>query len=251
VIGFQDPNAQQLRDRLLPPFSASAATAERHWLGTDHLGRDVFSRVAGGIWASGLVAFPATLLSSVVGATLGMVAGYRPPGLYDVLLMRLVDIQLAIPFLILALILVAVLPRGFVTLILAFAIADWAVFARVARAEARLVNALSYVDAARALGAGSGHILLRHILPNIAPIIVVLSALNIAKNAVAEASLSFLGLGVPPPTPSLGSIIADGRGFIQSAWWIAAVPGLVLFVAVLSINFLSEYLLERLNPASS
>jgi peptide/nickel transport system permease protein len=247
-LGLPEPNRQHLRDRLEPPLSRNERTGEWYWLGTDHLGRDILSRTVWGARASASIAIPAVLISMVFGAGLGMLSAYRG-GLLEAAAMRFVEIQLAVPFLIMALALVAVLGRSLETLVLTFAISEWPIFARTARAEVVRLRELPFMDAARSLGAGHWHILVRHVIPNASTSAVVLASLALAKITVAEASLSYLGIGIPPPTPSWGSIIADGRAYLDSAWWISAVPGLVLLLVVLAVNYIGDVVRDAIDPA--
>lgn len=247
LSGLPNPNEQRLEDRLEQPLSVGAQTGETHWLGTDQLGRDILSRVLSGARASAAIALPAVLLAVVLGAGLGVTAGFRG-GLLDTITMRAADIQLAFPFLILALLLIAVLGRSIGTLIVAFAVSDWAIFARTSRGEAMAVRVLPYVEAARAIGVSGTRILVRHIIPNASTSAIVLATLDVSKVMVAEASLSFLGLGVPPSTPSWGSVIADGRGYLGTAWWISAFPGVVLLLVVLATTSLGDLLRDALDP---
>lgn len=247
LLGLPDPNDQQLADRLLPPLSTGRITAELHLFGTDQLGRDMFSRVLAGGRSSASVAVPAVLIATLCGAGFGIAAAYRG-GSVDALVQRIADVGLAFPFLLLALLMVAVIGRGIPTLVVAFAFSEWALFARTSRSEALLVSSLPYVESARSVGCSSARILLRHVIPNASTSTIVLATLGVAKVMVAEASLSFLGLGVPPELPSWGSIISDGRGFLSTAWWISAAPGLVLLSVVLSVNRIGDDLREMVDP---
>lgn len=245
--GIPDPNQQLLTERLTPPLSFGEVTQRLYLLGTDQLGRDVLSRVLAGARSSAAVAFPAVLIAFVVGAATGIVSAYRG-GAVDALVQRLAEIQLAFPFLLLALLLVAVVGRGIATLVLAFALSDWAIFARTSRSETLLVRNLPYVESAEAVGCSPVRVLVRHIIPNASTSAMVLATLNIGKVMVAEASLSFLGLGVPPELPSWGSVIADGRSFLSSAWWISSAPGLVLLLVVLALNRVGDDIRENFDP---
>jgi peptide/nickel transport system permease protein len=228
------PNALQ------PPSGA-------HWFGTDDLGRDVFSRVLVAIGASMQVAVISVAFAVVVGVTIGVVAGYRG-GWIDTIFMRIVDVMFAFPVLLLALAVVAILGPGVTTTILAIGIVYTPIFARVARASALSVRVEPFVQVSRAMGTGHLYILGRHIIPNIAGPLVVQTSLSLAFAILSEAALSFLGLGIQPPEPSLGRMIFDSQGFVTLAWWMAVFPGAAIFVIVLAFNLVGDGLRDILDP---
>ncbi|UGU33310.1 ABC transporter permease [Mycolicibacterium smegmatis] len=227
--------------------SALQGPGGTHWFGTDELGRDVFSRILVAIQASLRVAVVSVALAAVVGVTIGVVAGYRG-GWLDTIVMRVVDVMFAFPVLLLALAIVAILGPGVTTTMLAIGIVYIPIFARVARASTLGVRVEPYVAVSRTMGTPSGFILRRHILPNIAGPLIVQLSLSLAFAILAEASLSFLGLGIQPPQPSLGRMIYDAQGFVTLAWWMAVFPGAAIFVTVLAFNLFGDGLRDVLDP---
>ena len=218
-----------------------------HWFGTDELGRDVFSRVLVATQASLRVAVISVAFAVVVGVTIGVVSGYRG-GWLDTVFMRVVDVMFAFPVLLLALAVVAILGPGMTTTILAIGIVYTPIFARVARASTLSVRVEPYVSVSRSMGTGHLYILGRHILPNIAGPLVVQTSLSLAFAILSEAALSFLGLGIQPPQPSLGRMIFDSQGFVTMAWWMAVFPGAAIFVTVLAFNLVGDGLRDVLDP---
>lgn len=218
-----------------------------HWFGTDELGRDVLSRVLVAIQASMKVAVISVAFAAVVGVTVGLLAGYWG-GWLDTVFMRIVDVMFAFPVLLLALAVVAVLGPGVTTTILAIGIVYTPIFARVARASTLSVRVEPYVAVSRTMGTGHGYILRRHILPNIAGPLIVQTSLSLAFAILSEAALSFLGLGIQPPQPSLGRMIFDSQGFVTLAWWMAVFPGAAIFVTVLAFNLFGDGLRDVLDP---
>jgi len=218
-----------------------------HWFGTDELGRDVFSRVLVATQASLRVAVISVVFAVVVGVTIGVVSGYRG-GWLDTVLMRVVDVMFAFPVLLLALAVVAILGPGTTTTILAIGIVYTPIFARVARASTLSVRVEPYVSVSRSMGTGHLYILGRHIVPNIAGPLVVQTSVSLAFAILSEAALSFLGLGIQPPQPSLGRMIFDSQGFVTMAWWMAVFPGAAIFVTVLAFNLLGDGLRDILDP---
>ncbi|MFN6543178.1 ABC transporter permease [Mycolicibacterium nivoides] len=227
--------------------SALQGPGTAHWFGTDELGRDVFSRVLVAIAASLRVAVVSVALAAVIGVLVGVLAGYRG-GWIDTVVMRVVDVMFAFPVLLLALAIVAVLGPGITTTMLAIGIVYIPIFARVARASALGVRVEPFVAVSRSMGTGDGYILIRHILPNIAGPLIVQLSLSLAFAILAEAALSFLGLGIQPPQPSLGRMIFDAQGFVTLAWWIAVFPGAAIFVMVLAFNLFGDGLRDVLDP---
>jgi peptide/nickel transport system permease protein len=218
-----------------------------HWFGTDELGRDVLSRVLAAIQASMRVSLVSVAFAAVVGVTVGVVAGYRG-GWLDTVLMRIVDVMFAFPVLLLALAVVAILGPGVTTTILAIGIVFTPIFARVARASTLSVRVEPYVAVSRTMGTGHLYILRRHVLPNISGPLIVQTSLSLAFAILSEAALSFLGLGIQPPQPSLGRMIFDSQGFVTLAWWMAVFPGAAIFVIVLAFNLLGDGLRDVLDP---
>jgi peptide/nickel transport system permease protein len=240
-----DPAAQNIMNRLHAPLTGGRGGW--HLLGTDALGRDIFSRLIIGAQVSLLVGVASVVVSGIVGITLGIVAGYEDRYLGR-FLMALTDIQLAIPFLVLALAVVAVLGPSLWNLIMVLGLTNWVQYARIVRAECLVLREREYVQAARALGASTPRILVRHLLPNIMSSVIVISSLLVAKMILFESSLSFLGLGVPPDIPTWGAMISDGRDYIANGWWVAAMPGVAIFITVVSINLVGDRLRDMLDP---
>jgi len=218
-----------------------------HWFGTDELGRDIFSRVLVAVQASMKVAVISVAFAVVVGVTIGVLAGYRG-GWADAVFMRIIDVMFAFPVLLLALAVVAILGPGVTTTILAIGIVYTPIFARVARASTMSVRVEPFVQVSHTMGTGTLYILGRHILPNIAGPLVVQTSLSLAFAILSEAALSFLGLGIQPPQPSLGRMIFDSQGFVTLAWWMAVFPGAAIFVIVLAFNLLGDGLRDVLDP---
>lgn len=218
-----------------------------HWFGTDELGRDVLSRVLAAVAASLRVAVMSVAFAAVLGVLIGVVAGYRG-GWVDTAVMRVVDVMFAFPVLLLALAIVAILGPGITTTMLAIGIVYTPIFARVARASTLSVRVEPFVAVSRTMGTGDAYILTRHILPNIAGPLIVQLSLSLAFAILAEASLSFLGLGIQPPQPSLGRMIFDAQGFVTLAWWMAVFPGAAILVTVLAFNLFGDGLRDVLDP---
>ena len=227
--------------------NALQAPSLAHWLGTDELGRDVLSRVLVAVQASMRIAVTSVALALVVGVAIGLLAGYRG-GWLDTVLMRVVDVMFAFPVLLLALAVVAILGPGVTTTILAIGIVYTPIFARVARASTLGVRTEPYVRMSQAMGTGDGYILRRHILPNISGPLIVQTSLSLAFAILSEAALSFLGLGIQPPQPSLGRMIFDSQGFVTMAWWMAVFPGAAIFMIVLAFNLFGDGLRDVLDP---
>ncbi len=241
LLAPHDPARQMLEWRFLAPGSAA------HLLGGDNLGRDILSRVIVGTRTSIAVAVLVVGTASIIGSMLGVLSGYAG-GVLDTVIMRLVDFQLAFPFLLMALIVMAVLGPGFWTLVLALVMPLWVRFARVVRAEALRVAQLEYIDAARSIGVSTLRIMLGHVLPNVLPSIIVLATLDVALVIIAEAALSFLGLGVQPPTPSWGGMISQGRDFLGDAPWMVLAPGLAILLTAIGINLFGDFLRDTYDP---
>jgi len=236
-----DPNAIDLTARLLGPG------APGHILGTDPLGHDVWRLMVYGARLSILVAVAAVVLSCAIGVTLGLLSGYYG-GVVSAIIMRWTDVQLSFPFILLAILVVSLFGGGVSNIILVLAIGGWMDYARVVRSQVLTTRELEYVTAARAIGAGGGRILIRHILPSVVSSIIVLVTLNTSVNILFEAALTFLGLGLSPETPTWGGLLSDGRVYLSTAWWIATFPGVAILLTALAINILGDWLRDTLDP---
>ncbi len=246
VLSPRDPAEQNIVDRLKPPFWAEGGSLE-YPLGTDSLGRDMLSRLLFGSQISLFVGLAATAASGLVGVGLGLISGFLG-GTADSVISRLGDVQQAIPFLVLAIAVAAVLGPGLLNLILVLVITTWVTFFRVVRGDVLSVREEPYVMSAHAIGASKARIILRYILPNVTASIIVIATLLVANMIIFEASLSFLGLGVPSGIPTWGRIVADGREYIANEWWIALFPGLAILGTVMGINLLGDWLRDALDP---
>ena len=247
-IAPKDPNRQNLILRLRPPMTPEADGSIEFPLGTDALGRDVLSRLIYGARVSILVGVIAVTLGGVAGSLLGLAAGYLGCR-FDDFIMRLADIQLAFPFILLAIMVLVVLGKGVLNLVLVLGIGQWVTYARIARGETISQREKEYVEAARALGMSRTRIMLRSILPNILAPLIVIASFNVASVILAEAALSFLGLGVPPIVPTWGGILAESRDqLIGGRWWLAVCPGLALMLTMLSLKILGDWLRDFLDP---
>ena len=241
-----DPTTANFFKRLRPPAWLEGGSWE-HPLGTDQLGRDVLSRIMWGARASLTVGAIVIVIATTVGTFMGLVSGYYG-GRVDAVIQRVVDILLSFPYLVLAIGLMAVMGPGFINMVLALVYKEWVTPCRVVRGEVLAAKHQEYVEAARAVGASDAHVMWREILPNTISAVIVVATLRVAWVILMEASLSFLGLGVQPPTPAWGSMVAAGREFIFQAWWLATFPGLAILVTVLGINLLGEGLRDALDP---
>jgi peptide/nickel transport system permease protein len=246
LLSPADPYEQTLRLRFRPPvWEAGGSWA--HPLGTDRLGRDMLSRIVWGSRISLAVGALAVLLASTVGAAVGLVAGYYG-GRVDATLMRVTDATLSFPTILLALILAVTVGPSFGNVVLAIAVVLWARYARVIRGQVLTLMGLDFITQARLAGASGWRIITRHLLPNTLNTLVVLVTLQVGYVIIVEASLSFLGAGIPPPTPAWGSMIAEGREFVTSAWWVSFLPGLAILLVVLAFNLLGDWLRDTLDP---
>jgi peptide/nickel transport system permease protein len=236
-------------DPLTTDFAASLRPpgAPGHPLGTDQLGRDVLARVLHGARLALFIGVCTVLITAVVGALLGLVAGFveRWP---SVVLMRIADVQLSFPFILLAMTINAIVGLGLRNIILSLSAAGWVVYARVVRGEVLSVKQRDFVHAASALGVSRARLLFRHVLPNVAPSVIVVASLQFSSFIVAEAAISFLGFGVQPPTPAWGSMLSESRDFLYVAWWLAAFPGAALALTALGVNLLGDWLRDTLDP---
>lgn len=242
-----DPTAVSLLKKLRPPFWAEGSVSG-YWLGTDVLGRDVYSTILYGVRLSLVVGISATGIAALVGCLLGLMAGYRG-GSVEALTMRVVDIQLALPTVMVALMVMVLLGRGVLNLILVMGLVEWASYARTARGTVLSLREMEYVEAARAAGSGSGRIMFRHILPNSLTPVIILIGVMLPRVILMEATLSFLGLGVPVTVPSLGILIARGYQILLSGhWWVSVFPGVVLMLMILSINLMVDWFRDAIDP---
>jgi peptide/nickel transport system permease protein len=245
-VAPDSPTRVLLSDRLLPPL-AVGDDRSRHLLGTDQLGRDVWSRILYGTRISLFVGAAAVAQTAVIGVTAGVLAGFRG-GPLDAVVMRFVDLQLAFPFFLLALAVVALLGPSLRNVIIVFVITGWPVYARTTRASVLVVRSHEYVGAARSLGASGARIVVRHVLPNILAPVLVLASYEMARVIIAESAMGFLGLGVPPPAPTWGNMLAEGREYMQTAWWLSTFPGLAIVVVGAAVNFVGDALRDTLDP---
>jgi peptide/nickel transport system permease protein len=243
-----EPAKQDLLSILKPPSWVEGGD-NAYFLGTDNLGRDIFSRIIYGSQISLLVGLCSVVLAGIVGLTIGLVSGYYG-GVIDDVFMRLADAFLSIPSILFSLVVLTVIGPGVTTLIIALAFTKWVVYARLVRGEVLSVKERDYVRAARSVGVKNTSIIIRHILPNVFSSFIVVSALTVASAIIGEASLSFLGLGIQPPTVSWGVMLCDGRNYLATNWWIATFPGLAITVTVLGIIFLGDWLRDVLDPRS-
>ncbi len=247
-ITSQAPEATSFALRFKPPFWVEGSVSP-HFLGTDQLGRDMWTRIVYGARISLIIGMMAMLVAGPIGVVLGLISGYAGKSV-DVVIMRIADAQLSIPAILLAVTIIAVLGRSLIILILVLGITKWVEYARIARAEVLSLKETDFVLAARTVGAKPTRLIFRHMLPNVMTPILVLASFSVAEMILAEASLSFLGLGVQPPDPSWGSMIADGRNYLSNAWWVTTWPGIAILVTVLAINFVGDWLTEVLQPRS-
>jgi peptide/nickel transport system permease protein len=246
LLAPEDPIRQSLRGRLSPP-TWEGTDGRAHLLGTDHLGRDVLSRVIYGSRVSLVIGFSAVLVGGILGSAAGLMAGFAHRRL-DAIIMTLADAQLAFPFILLAIGIIAVLGPSFPTLVVVIGLSGWVSYARILRAQVLVVRSREFVEAIQALGGSFARIVLRHVLPNVLSSIVVIATLELARAIVLEATLSFLGLGIQPPTPSWGGMVQDGREYLDSAWWISTFPGVVLMVTSIVVSRTGDWLRDVLDP---
>jgi peptide/nickel transport system permease protein len=246
LIAPQDPTRQALRGRLGAP-TLHGVDGRAHLLGTDHLGRDVLSRVIYGSQVSLMVGFSAVVVGGVLGSAAGILAGFSR-GRMDAIIMTVADAQLAFPFILLAIGIIAVLGPSFPTLVVVIGLSGWVSYARILRSQVLVVRSREFVESIHALGGSLARIVLRHVLPNVLSSIVVIATLELARAIVLEATLSFLGLGVQPPTPSWGGMVHEGREYLDTAWWISTFPGLVLMITSIVVSRTGDWLRDVLDP---
>jgi peptide/nickel transport system permease protein len=245
-VAPHDPYKGNILERLQPPAWLEGGSWE-HPLGTDKIGRDMLSRIIYGARISLTVAGVSIICGGIVGTTLGLLAGYFG-GWWDHVIMRLVDIKISIPSLMLALILAAALGPSFLTVIIVVGLTLWTRYARLIRGETLRLRNQDFVLRAKVSGASTSRIVTRHLLPNVVNTIIVLATLEVGVVIILEASLSFLGAGIPPPNPAWGLMVADGRALVINAWWVSFFPGLAILLTVLSMNLLGDWLRDKLDP---
>ena len=246
LLRLADPHDQSLRNRFKPPVWEEGGSW-KHALGTDRLGRDMLSRIVWGSRVSLAAGVVTVLVASAFGAAVGLVAGYYG-GRVDAALMRMTDATMSFPVILLALILAVTVGPSFTNVVVAIAVILWARYARVIRGQVLTLMHLDFIAQARLAGAGAWRIITRHLFPNTFNTLVVLVTLQIGYVIIVEASLSFLGAGIPPPTPAWGSMIAEGREFVTSAWWVSMFPGLAILLVVLAFNLLGDWLRDTFDP---
>lgn len=246
VIAPHDPAQNNLGDMLKPPVWLDGGSST-YILGTDNLGRDMLSRIIFGTRVSLLVGVFSVILAGIIGVLVGILAGYYG-GFIDNVLMRIVDSFLAIPSILFILVVLAVFEPSIMVLIVVIGFTNWVTYARVVRGEVLSIKEREYVKASKSIGTKNTTIMLKHIFPNIVSSFIVISTLSVATTIVLEASLSFLGLGIQPPTVSWGGMLTDGRNYLATNWWLATFPGIAITVTVLGIIFLGDWLRDVLDP---
>lgn len=246
LIVPHDPAATNIINRMKPP-SWLPKGLPQHILGTDELGHDVLSRLISGATVSLEVALMAVLVSMTIGTTLGLIAGYWG-GIVDVIIMRAVDVMLALPFIFLALCLMAVLGPSLGNVILVLGVTGWVPYARTIRANVLAIRKREFILASEALGARDVSVMMKHVLPNVIDSAIVLGTLEMSTSIISEASLTFLGLGIPPTIATWGQMLATGREYIFTAWWLTTFPGLAVFLVCLSVNFLGDWVRDLRDP---
>ena len=248
-IAPHDPTLQNLRARLTPPSWMENGDPQ-FLLGTDQLGRDIFSRLVYGIRISLLVGVAGVLISCVIGTTLGLIAGYFG-GAVDTIIMRIVDVFLAFPFLLLAITFVVTLGSSLKNIIIVLGITGWVSYTRLVRGQTLSIREQEYIQASYTIGATDFRNIFNHILPNLLTPIIIYSSLEIGVYIIAEASLTFLGMGIPPSIPTWGNMLATGRDYLSNAWWLATFPGIAIVLTVLAFNFVGDWMRDVLDPKST
>ena len=246
VLAPHDPVRGNILDRLKPPAWMEGGTWE-HPLGTDKLGRDILSRIMYGARISMTMAAVSIICGGIVGTALGLVAGYWG-GWWDHIIMRLVDIKVSIPTILLALILAAAMGPSYFTVFIVVVLTLWTRYARLVRGEVLSLRTMDFISKAKVAGSSTPRIIMRHLLPNVVNTIIVLATLEVGVVIILEATLSFLGAGIPPPNPAWGLMVADGRVLVINAWWVSFFPGMAILLTVLSMNLLGDWLRDRLDP---
>ena len=244
-----DPNRQELADALRPPAWLEGGVRAQP-LGTDHLGRDILVRIIYGARTSMLIGVSAVALAAIAGALAGLFAAEWGGGV-DEVLMRLGDIQLSMPFILLAITVLALLGGSMGSMVLVLVLAGWVIYARVLRSELLYLREVEFVQGARALGASRPRVIFRHLLPNTAGLLVVVATLELANVIILEAALSFLGVGIGPPEVSWGTMLADGRDYLTTEWWLATLPGIAITVTILGVNLVGDWVRDVLDPRTA
>ncbi|WP_293799663.1 ABC transporter permease [uncultured Bosea sp.] len=246
LIAGHDPNEQNLLFALEPPFGTEGG----YLLGTDHLGRDLLSRMTSGARVSLAIAGSVVVLSGVVGVLVGALSGYLS-GTRDILIQKVVETFWAFPPILLAIAILAFFGPSLTNVIIALTIQRWIPYCRIARAQALMLRSREYISAAKIMGGGTIWVLRHHVLPNLLASAIIIGTFTMATAILAESSLSFLGLGVPPSVPTWGGMLAEGRSYITRAWWLAVLPGLGIFLTVLGLNLLGDWLRDQLDPKAA
>lgn len=248
ILAPYSPDQINMRDRLRPPSLRSSQAEEiPHYFGTDSIGRDLLSRVIHGARISLLLGLTAALIGGIVGVSLGMIAGYYGNQI-DAIVSWMINVQLAFPFTLLAIFIISIFGGGLYKLMIVLAWATWVNYARIMRGQVITIKTREYVEAAYSIGAKPLRVMVRHILPNAVSPLTVIATFTIASAILQESSLSFLGLGVSASVPTWGSILSDGRSYLQDAWWIATLPGIALLITVLGANLFGDWLRDYLDP---
>ena len=246
ITNFDPIRDADFSNVLLPPFYIEGGNTT-HILGTDQIGRDIFSRMLYGGRVSLLVAGVAIVSGTIVGTILGMISGFKG-GILDEIIMRLVDMWIALPFIMVALVIAIVLGQSWGVMFLLLTLIAWVSFVRPIRGEVLSLREREYIQYATSAGSSQLRIIVRHILPNISSTVLVIATMNAGGLVLAESILSFLGVGIPSPTPTWGSLVSDGRGYLEDAWWISTMPGISSFLLVMSLNFCGDWLRDRWDP---
>jgi len=246
IVPF-DPASSSPKERLAPPFWSSSANM-KHILGTDYIGRDLVSRLFMGIRTSVIVSFLAVGTAVLIGMAVGLASGLAHPGLLDSILMRITDIQMGFPFIVLAIIILTMVEPTVASCIVVLSLASWPAYARVLRSNVMIEKEMDYVAAAKAMGASKLRIAVKYLGRNFLSAIIPVMPMDIAGAIITESLLSFMSIGIQPPNISLGNIMADGRNYISTSWWITAIPGIVVMIIVLALNLMGDVLQKKFDP---